>query len=107
MTLNEYQERAIKEAFYEKDDVVYNALGITGEAGEIADHVKKMLRDDKGVLTDDRKEALKKELGDVLWYIANMARRLGLTLDEVAEANIQKIVDRKSRGVQHGSGDNR
>jgi len=107
MTLNEYQERAIKEAFYEKDEGVYNALGITGEAGEIADHVKKMLRDDKGVLTDDRKEALKKELGDVLWYIANMARRLGLTLDEVAEANIQKIVDRKSRGVQHGSGDNR
>jgi NTP pyrophosphatase (non-canonical NTP hydrolase) len=107
MTLNEYQERAIKEAFYEKDDVVYNALGITGEAGEIADHVKKMLRDDNGVLTDQRKESLKKELGDVLWYIANMARRLDLTLDEVAEANIKKIVDRKSRGVQHGSGDNR
>jgi NTP pyrophosphatase (non-canonical NTP hydrolase) len=107
MTLNEYQDRAIKEAFYEKDDVVYNALGITGEAGEIADHVKKMLRDDNGVLTDHRKESLKKELGDVLWYIANMARRLDLTLDEVAEANIKKIVDRKTRGVQHGSGDNR
>jgi len=107
MTLNEYQERAIKEAFYEKDDVVYNALGITGEAGEIADHVKKMLRDDGGKLTDDRRESLKKELGDVLWYLANMARRLDLTLEEVAEANIKKIIDRKERGTQHGSGDNR
>jgi NTP pyrophosphatase (non-canonical NTP hydrolase) len=107
MKLNEYQDKAIKEAFYEKDDIVYNALGITGEAGEIADHVKKMLRDDDGKLTEERKEAIKKELGDVLWYLANMARRLGLSLDEVAEANIKKIQDRKSRGVQHGSGDNR
>lgn len=107
MTLDEYQERAIKEAFYEKDDIVYNALGITGEAGEIADHVKKMLRDDLGVLTDTRREALKKELGDVLWYIANMARRLEISLNDVAESNIKKIQDRKARGVQHGSGDNR
>ena len=107
MTLNEYQEKAIKEAFYEKDDITYNALGITGEAGEIADHVKKMLRDDNGILTPERREILKKELGDVLWYIANMARRLGVTLDEVGEANIKKIQDRKNRGVQHGSGDNR
>ena len=107
MTLNEYQEKAIKEAFYEKDDIVYNALGITGEAGEIADHVKKMLRDDGGILTKERREILKKELGDVLWYVANMARRLGVTLDEVGKANINKIIDRKSRNVQHGSGDNR
>jgi len=107
MTLNEYQEKAIKEAFYEKDDISYNALGIAGEAGEIADHVKKMFRDDEGVLTPERREILKKECGDVLWYIANMARRLGVTLDEVAEANIKKIQDRKERGTQHGSGDNR
>ena len=107
MTLNEYQEKAIAEAFYEKDDITYNALGITGEAGEIADHVKKMLRDDDGVLTPERREILKKECGDVLWYVANMARRLGVTLDEVGEANIKKIQDRKNRGVQHGSGNNR
>lgn len=107
MTLNEYQSQAIKEAFYEKDDIVYNALGITGEAGEIADHVKKMLRDDDGKLTIGRREDLEKELGDVLWYVANMARRLDLTLEEVAKTNIKKIQDRKARGVQHGSGDNR
>jgi NTP pyrophosphatase (non-canonical NTP hydrolase) len=107
MTLNEYQEIAAKEAFYEKDDLVYNALGITGEAGEVADHIKKMLRDDGGILTNTRKEALIKELGDVLWYVSNMARRLDVSLNEVAETNIKKIRDRKFRGVQHGSGDNR
>jgi len=107
MTLNEYQERAIKEAFYEKDDIAYNALGITGEAGEIADHVKKMLRDDDGILTEERREILKKELGDVLWYVANMAKRLDATLDEVAVLNIAKIKNRKKRNVYRGSGDNR
>ena len=107
MTLNEYQEKAIKAAFYEKDDIAYNALGISGEAGEVADHVKKMLRDDGGILTPERREILKKELGDVLWYVSNMARRLDFTLDEVGEANIKKIQDRLKRGVQHGSGDNR
>jgi len=107
MTLNEYQEIAIKEAFYEKDDLVYNALGITGEAGEIADSIKKMFRDDGGKLTEERRESLKKELGDVLWYISNMAKKLNISLDDVAKTNIKKIRDRKARGVQHGSGDNR
>lgn len=107
MTLNEYQEAAAKTAFYEKDDVPYCALGITGEAGEVADHVKKMLRDDEGHLTNDRKQALKKELGDVLWYIARMAGKLGYTLENVAATNLSKIQDRLDRNVQHGSGDNR
>jgi len=107
MTLNEYQEAAAKTAFYEKDDVPYCALGITGEAGEIADHVKKMLRDDEGRMTNERREILKKEPGDVLWYVARMAGKLGYTLDAVALANIEKIKDRLNRGVQHGSGDNR
>jgi NTP pyrophosphatase (non-canonical NTP hydrolase) len=107
MTLNEYQEAAAKTAFYEKDDVPYCALGITGEAGEVADHVKKMLRDDEGHLTNDRKQALKKELGDVLWYVARMAGKLGYTLENVAVTNLSKIQDRLNRNVQHGSGDNR
>ena len=107
MTLNEYQDEAIEIAFWEKDDIAYNALGITGEAGEVAEHVKKMIRDDNGILTPERKEAIKKELGDVLWYLASMARRLGITLEEVAKANIEKTQDRKNRGTQHGSGDNR
>ena len=107
MTLNEYQEKAIAEAFYENCDVIYNALGITGEAGEIADHVKKMLRDDQGVLTPEWKDILIKELGDVLWYTANMAKELGISLDEIAKINIKKIQDRKKRGTYRGSGDNR
>lgn len=106
-TLNEYQREAGKEAFYEKDDIIYLALGITGESGEVADHVKKMLRDDGGQLTDERKEILVKELGDVLWYVSRMADRLGISLEDVAKNNIKKIKDRKARGVEHGSGDNR
>jgi NTP pyrophosphatase (non-canonical NTP hydrolase) len=107
MKLNDYQEIAIKEAFYKKDDIIYNALGIAGEAGEVADHIKKMLRDDDGILTDNRKDAIKKELGDVLWYIANMASKLNISLEEVALENIRKIQSRKTRGTLHGSGDNR
>lgn len=107
MDLNEYQIKAIKAAFYEKDDIVYNALGITGEAGEVADHVKKMLRDDGGKLTAERRLAIVKELGDILWYVANMARRLEVSLETVAQMNLDKIEDRKSRNVQSGSGDNR
>jgi NTP pyrophosphatase (non-canonical NTP hydrolase) len=107
MELNQYQEEAAKTAFYEHDDIAYCALGISGEGGEVADHVKKMLRDDNGCLTDERRTQLKKELGDVLWYIARMAGKLGYTLDEVAVANIEKIKDRLARNTQHGSGDNR
>jgi len=107
MTLNEYQIEAEKGAFYEKDDVPYLALGITGEAGEIADHVKKMLRDDNGIMTEERETALLSELGDVLWYVARMAGRLGVSLDSVAHKNLRKIEDRIHRGVQGGSGDNR
>jgi NTP pyrophosphatase (non-canonical NTP hydrolase) len=107
MTLNEYQKEATALAFWEKDDIVYNALGIAGEAGELVEHVKKMLRDDDGKLTNGRREDLEKELGDVLWYVAKLAKKLDLTLEEVAKTNIKKIIDRKERGTQHGSGDNR
>ncbi len=107
MTLNEYQNQAATFAFYKEDDLSYCALGITGEGGEIADHVKKMIRDDAKILTEDRKDHLLKELGDVMWYVARMAGKLGYTLDDVAITNIEKLNDRTRRGVQHGSGDNR
>ena len=107
MELNEYQKIAIKLAFWEFDDIEYNALAIAGEAGEVADHVKKMKRDDDGELTEERREVLIKELGDVLFYIASMARRLNVSMEEVAKMNIWKIKDRAARGTQHGSGDNR
>ena len=107
MELNKYQEEALALSFFKHEDLSYCALGISGEAGEVADHVKKMLRDDNGVITPERRENLKKELGDVLWYLSRMAGNLGYTLDEVATSNIEKIKDRRSRNVLHGSGDNR
>ena len=107
MELNDYQNQAAEFAFYKNDDLSYCALGITGEGGEIADHIKKMIRDDKNVLTDDRKDHLLKELGDVMWYVARMAGKLGYSLNDVAKANIVKLQDRTRRGTLPGSGDNR
>lgn len=87
----------------EKHAVVYPALGLAGEAGEIAEKVKKWLRGDREL---DKQELLK-ELGDPLWYIASLADDLGFTLQDVVDANIAKLESRKARGVVKGSGDNR
>lgn len=107
MEINKYQEEAVKTAFFMGDGVVYCTLGLTGEAGEVAEHVKKMLRDDNGELTPERKELIIKELGDVLWYIANIADSMEVDLVTVAQTNLDKLQDRKKRGTQRGSGDNR
>lgn len=87
----------------EKFAVIYPALGLTGEAGEIAEKVKKSLRGDREL---DR-EAVLKELGDPLWYITSMADDLGYTLQDVIDANVEKLTSRKERGVLKGSGDDR
>lgn len=88
--------------------VIYPALGLSGEAGEIAEKVKKWVRDEGGeVITEDRRDAILKELGDPLWYIASLADDLGYTLQDVVDANVAKLTSRKERGVLHGSGDNR
>ena len=103
MTFNEYQEEAKKTAIYPTEyRLVYPALGLTGESGEVAEKVKKMVRDGK---LDS--EGLKKELGDVLWYLAALASDLGVTLEEVAVSNVAKLRSRAERGVLGGSGDNR
>ena len=109
MRLSEYQERSRVTAVYPNagDDLLYPTLGLCGEAGEVAEKVKKMLRDDDGVLTDERRAALSKELGDVLWYVAQVATEAGLDLDEVAGANLDKLLSRRDRGVLQGSGDDR
>jgi NTP pyrophosphatase (non-canonical NTP hydrolase) len=106
MTLNEYQQAAMETATYdrEKYGVVYTALGLTGEAGEVADKVKKVLRDDAGRLTDETRRALALELGDVLWYVAMTATELGLTLGDVAKMNNEKLRSRARRGRLGGSG---
>ena len=89
------------------DNIVYPTLGLAGEAGEVAEKVKKMLRDDGGVMTGERLQALAGELGDVLWYVAQVATEAGLELEEVAQANLDKLLSRQQRGVLSGSGDSR
>ena len=87
--------------------IVYPTLGLTNEAGEVAGKVKKIFRDRQGVITDADREALTMELGDVLWYLSELSTRLGIRLEDVAERNLAKIADRKSRGVLGGDGDHR
>lgn len=108
MTFNEYQELAKSTAIYpETVRLIYPVLGLCGESGEVAEKVKKLFRDSKGEVTPEFKENLKKELGDVLWYLAAVSSDIGLNLGEVAQANYQKLKDRKERNMIHGSGDNR
>lgn len=108
LDLNSYQVRSRQTAVYPAETgLLYTALGLCGEAGEVAEKVKKMLRDDGGHLSDDRRAAIAAELGDVLWYAANLAAELGLTLEDVARRNLDKLADRQARDRLHGSGDDR
>jgi len=107
--LSDYQLGSRATAVYPDagTNLTYPALGLCGEAGECAEKVKKAIRDDGGVLTDERRAALAAELGDVLWYVAQLATEAGLDLDEVAEDNLAKLLSRSERGVLQGSGDSR
>lgn len=108
MTLNEYQEHALDTAIYpENQRIIYPTLGLTGEAGEVADKVKKVIRDNNLQFTDERKLEIAKEIGDVLWYCATLSRDLGFELDTVAQMNVDKLRSRKERHILTGSGDNR
>ena len=108
--LNEYQDSARETAIYPGKDTVdglcYVSLGL-GEAGEFQNQVKKILRDDKKILSEDRRQKLIDELGDILWYVANCASELGIELETVANRNVTKLNSRKERGVLTGSGDKR
>jgi NTP pyrophosphatase (non-canonical NTP hydrolase) len=108
MTFKEYQTEAIKTAIYgEGNKVIYPALGLVGEAGEVANKVKKVLRDDGGVLSPQKADEVAKEIGDVLWYIAALCNDIGVDMEEIATVNIAKLKDRQARGVIGGSGDKR
>ena len=109
MNLNEYQKESRKTAVYKSVEgkFIYPLLGLAGETGEVIEKFKKMLRNDDGVITDEFRLAIKKELGDVLWYISNLAVELKLDLDDIASTNIEKLFSRKERSVISGSGDNR
>ena len=109
MTFADYQQRSRATAVYPGagDNLLYPTLGLCGEAGEVAEKVKKMVRDDAGVLTPERREALAKELGDVLWNVAQVATEADLDLGVIAGANLEKLLSRQERGVLQGSGDER
>jgi NTP pyrophosphatase (non-canonical NTP hydrolase) len=107
MTLDDYQKRALATAVDTGHELMQRALGICGEAGEIAEKLKKWHRDqgaDEKLLD---KDALAIELGDVLWYVATLADHLGYKLDDIAKDNLDKLASRAARGKIGGSGDNR
>ena len=107
--MNEYQDKARSTAAYPEIGVnyIYPALGLCGESGEVAEKIKKIIRDNGGVVSDEKRIEIKKELGDVMWYVANLCSELDLEMEDVAQGNLDKLFDRKDRGVLQGSGDNR
>jgi len=109
MDLNYYQTSALKTAVYPNmgANFPYPALGLAGEAGEVADKLKKVIRDNDGILTDPVRDAVAKELGDVLWYVSVLAYELDYDLETIASNNLAKLASRQERGVLTGSGDNR
>ena len=109
MDFKEYQKKSRKTAIYPKigKNFVYPALGLGDEAGEVLGKVKKIFRDKKGIVSKETKEEIKKELGDVLWYVSQLATEMNLSLDDIAKSNIKKLYSRMKRGKLHGSGDNR
>jgi NTP pyrophosphatase (non-canonical NTP hydrolase) len=109
MNLNDYQSSALRTAIYPNmgGNFPYPALGLVGEAGEVADKLKKVIRDNDGILTDPVRDAVAKELGDVMWYVAVLAYELDYDLETIAKNNLDKLASRQERGVLTGSGDNR
>ncbi|MDH4330506.1 MAG: nucleoside triphosphate pyrophosphohydrolase family protein [Candidatus Moranbacteria bacterium] len=108
MDFKEYQKKSRKTAKYSQESrFAYLPLGLAGEAGEVAEKFKKIIRDKDGKIDDDTKKEISKELGDVLWYVAQLSTELGLEMDDVAKNNIEKLYSRLERGVIQGDGDNR
>lgn len=105
-SMDQYQSEVVSMAIYPNagHNFVYPALGLAGEAGEVSEKIKKLIRDDDSIVTDRKREELKEELGDVLWYVAAVAAEFQLSLSDIADANIEKLRLRKKRGTFHGSG---
>lgn len=109
MNFNEYQIEARKTALYPniEKNLWYPTLGLCGECGEVAEKIKKIFRDTNGLVTQEKKNEIQKELGDVLWYLSNLSSELEISLDNVAQTNIEKLKKRQNNNKLHGSGDNR
>lgn len=109
MSLDEYQEQSRNTAQYPSIGLplVYPAIGLSDEAGEVLGKVKKLFRDYDGIVTEEFLAAMKKECGDVLWYLTQLCTELGLKMDDVAMENLTKLQSRAERGVIQGDGDER
>ncbi|GIV83623.1 MAG: hypothetical protein KatS3mg052_0630 [Candidatus Roseilinea sp.] len=109
MNFSDYQRLSRRTAQYPSigHAVIYPALGLTNEAGEVAGKIKKIFRDNAGVIGEADREALKAELGDVLWYLAQVCTELNLSLEDVAQHNLDKLASRQARGAIGGEGDER
>lgn len=108
LSLNDYQTQAASTAIYSDSYAVnYPILGLAGEAGEVANKYKKVLRDHNGQLSDEIRLKLADEVGDCLWYIAAIARDLGVSLQDIAKNNLDKLKARAAANTLKGSGDNR
>ena len=109
MNFNEYQKEARKTAIYPQigHNLVYPVLGLTGESGEVAENVKKLIRDKDSIKDDEFVSEITKELGDVLWYVAAICSELGLPMQVVAKLNLAKLSNRMKHENLSGSGDNR
>ena len=110
MNFNEYEAKAKETAIYPKEaKILYPTLGLGGEAGEVLEKIKKIYRKDPTfqTITNEQREEIKKELGDVLWYVTIIGADLGIHLEDIAQLNVQKLASRKDRGVLHSEGDNR
>ncbi len=109
MEFNEYQKKAWETAIYPNKgkNLIYPMLGLGGESGEVLEKMKKIIRDDNYKISPEKKEELKKEIGDVFWYLASISTELGLELEDVIQTNLNKLASRNEREKLHGSGDNR
>lgn len=109
MEFSDYQKKSHQTAVYPVigQGFVYPALGLAGESGEVVEKVKKIFRDQQGIVNDEQRQAIAKELGDVLWYLAQLATEFELDLNLIAEDNLIKLLSRQQRGQLQGSGDNR
>ncbi|MFH1181122.1 MAG: nucleoside triphosphate pyrophosphohydrolase family protein [bacterium] len=109
MDFREYQKLSRKTAIYPNLDknFIYPTLGLVGESGEVAEIIKRIIRDNNNIVDEKVKMELTKELGDVLWYLSQLAMEFNLSLDEIASDNIKKLQDRKARDSLHGKGNER
>lgn len=111
MEFDEYQRLAARTGFYGTEDrqyiLMYLSMGLAGEAGEVIEKVKHIVRDQGSVISEEKRELLKKEIGDVLWYASQIAYAFDLSFDEIAQLNIKKLADRATRGVIKSEGDTR